>query len=388
MGYPRRDCGRRRHSSGVRRSVFGGKAQRRVPRRFSIEPLEDRALMTCIVQPTYLVFHAKTLESAATSGSLHAASVSSLSTAAPTGLAPAQIRTAYGINLITSGGIQGNGSGQTIAIVDAYDAPNLLDSTDPGFDTSDLHQFDAQFGLPDPPSFRKVGQDGSANLAPASGSSGWSVESSLDVEWAHAVAPGANIVLVEANDASLTSIMAAIDTARNLPGVSVVSMSFGTGEIRRRDCLRLHLHDPGRSYGRDLCRVDGRRRAPGEYPAYSPNVLAVGGTTLDLSANGGYGRETGWSGSGGGQSTQESEPTYQGRGAVFRLAPDPRRVLRRRSGVGRSRVRFLRLRQHVALDSSRRHERVGALLERRSLRWPISCAPRRTGPPWTEPRSP
>ncbi len=186
--------------------------------------------MTCIVQPTYLVFHAKTLESAATSGSLHAASVSSLSTAAPTGLAPAQIRTAYGINLITSGGIQGNGSGQTIAIVNAYDAPNLLDSTDPGFDTSDLHQFDAQFGLPDPPSFRKVGQDGSANLAPASGSSGWSVESSLDVEWAHAVAPGANIVLVEANDASLTSIMAAIDTARNLPGVSVVSMSFGTSE--------------------------------------------------------------------------------------------------------------------------------------------------------------
>ena len=74
------------------------------------------------------------------------------------GFTPQQIRAAYGIDQIMFGSIVGDGSGQTIAIVDAYDHPGLLNSSDPNFATSDLAMFDKQFGLPDPPSFTKLDQ--------------------------------------------------------------------------------------------------------------------------------------------------------------------------------------------------------------------------------------
>ena len=122
-----------------------------------------------------------------------------LSYASPVGMTAQMIRTAYGINSILLGSVSGTGAGQTIAIIDAYDDPDLLDSTDPNFATSDLHKFDLQFGLPDPPSFLKLSQSGGTIMPAASGSSGWSVEESLDVEWAHAIAPQANIILFEAN---------------------------------------------------------------------------------------------------------------------------------------------------------------------------------------------
>src|SRR5262249_54283187 len=73
----------------------------------------------------------------------------------PWGLSPQQVAAAYGFNAIAFGAIAGDGSGQTIAIVDAYDDPALVDGTSPSFGTSDLAQFDRQYGLPDPPSFRK-----------------------------------------------------------------------------------------------------------------------------------------------------------------------------------------------------------------------------------------
>ena len=118
----------------------------------------------------------------------------------PTGLTPSIIRQAYGFNqVLFDGGIVGDGTGQTIAIVDAYHAPTIK---------NDLHAFDEAFGLPDPPSFLQVAQDGSTNFpsvdpAGAGAASGtWEVETALDVEWAHALAPGANILLVEANSPS------------------------------------------------------------------------------------------------------------------------------------------------------------------------------------------
>ena len=128
-----------------------------------------------------------------------------LSSTGPVGLTPAQIRHAYGFDQITfgNGSIQGDGTGQTIAIVDAYDAPTIA---------SDLHNFDLAFGLPDPPSFTRVAQDGSTNypaVDPAGkGTNNWEIEEALDVEWAHAISPSASIVLVEATsntDANLIS---------------------------------------------------------------------------------------------------------------------------------------------------------------------------------------
>jgi subtilase family serine protease len=113
-------------------------------------------------------------------------------TTGPTGLTPQEIQNAYGINLISfSGGtISGTGAGQTIAIVDPYNDPNIA---------SDLAAFDKQFGLAAPPSFTVD------NLGATTTDAGWALETSLDVEWAHAIAPQANVVLVEAATSSWAS---------------------------------------------------------------------------------------------------------------------------------------------------------------------------------------
>ena len=147
-----------------------------------------------------------------------------LATAGPTGTTPTQIRHAYGFDQIrfNGGTVAGDGSGTTIAIVDAYNDPNIA---------NDLHQFDLQFGLPDPPVFTQVNQTGGSTL-PATNSSSWTNEISLDVEWSHAIAPGANILLVEATNNSNTNLNAAAAYAAKQPGVVVVSMSFGGAEFR------------------------------------------------------------------------------------------------------------------------------------------------------------
>ena len=114
------------------------------------------------------------------------------------GLTPAQVTAAYGLNAIdftTSSGttVKGDGSGETIALIEAYNDPTIA---------SDLHTFDQAYGLPDPEADR--GQSvGSAVSATAQTNSGWTEEESLDVEWAHAIAPGANILVVEANSQSI-----------------------------------------------------------------------------------------------------------------------------------------------------------------------------------------
>src|SRR5262249_4717585 len=90
-----------------------------------------------------------------------------LFTPGPTGYTPQQVWTAYGIDQVRFAGIKGDGAGQTIAITDAYDNPEFVNSTDPNFAASALHIFDLTFGLPDPPSFTKVNQYGqAAPLAP------------------------------------------------------------------------------------------------------------------------------------------------------------------------------------------------------------------------------
>src|SRR6478736_6413041 len=141
----------------------------------------------------------------------------------PEGLTPAQVRHAYGIdNILFNGVIKGDGKGQTIAIVDAFNNPTIV---------NDLKVFDQTFGLPDPPSFRVVNQRGAIgplNLPPPD--EGWAGEIALDVEWAHAIAPAANILLVEATDNSFANLVAAVDFARRQPGVVVVSNSYGGGE--------------------------------------------------------------------------------------------------------------------------------------------------------------
>ena len=242
-------------------------------------------------------------------------------TANPQGFFPAQIAGAYGINQIQFGSVTGDGTGQTIAIIGVGDNPSLLSTTDPNYGTSDLAVFDQEFALPDPPSFQKVNIFGASTpLPPPTGT--WPSEEALDVEWAHAIAPMANILLVEADEDQLSSQMVAVAYARTVPNVSVISMSFGwDGDYSDEQPYgdeQLFTTTPANHIGGiTYVASTGDNGATGgypEYPAYSPGVLAVGGTVLNVGGDNIYGGETGWSGSGGGMSPFE-QPAYQ-RGIV------------------------------------------------------------------------
>jgi hypothetical protein len=255
--------------------------------RLCLEPLEARALLSA----------GSLLDSIFAQPNVHAAAVTNPT---PQGYTPAQVRAAYGVNQIAfSNGVAGDGSGQTIAIVDAYDDPNIA---------SDLHAFDQTFGIADPPSFTKLNQNGGASLPAAN--AGWSEEIALDVEWAHAIAPGARILLVEANTSSLSDLLAAVDVARQASGVSVVSMSWGSSEFFGETQYDSHFTTPAGHTPVTFFASAGDSGAGASWPAASPNVVAVGGTSLNV-AGGNYASETAWSGSGGGYSQVESEPSSQ-----------------------------------------------------------------------------
>lgn len=223
---------------------------------------------------------------------------------APTqGYTPAQIRQAYGFGPAGQAGFTGSdGSGQTIAIVVAYDDPRIV---------SDLRVFDRQFGLNDPPMFTRANQSGGTAL-PAR-NAGWARETALDVEWAHAVAPEANLVLIEAKSDRLTDLMAAVDTARQLPGVSVVSMSWGVDEFPNESSLDSYFTTPPNHTGVTFVASSGDTSS-GEgpqWPSTSPNVLSVGGTSLVLGSSGNVISEATWNGAISGTSRYEPPPAYQ-----------------------------------------------------------------------------
>jgi hypothetical protein len=244
----------------------------------------------------------------------------------PWGLAPHQVRTAYAFPDAAAG----TGTGQTIAIVDAYDDPDLLDSSDADFSSSDLARFDREYGLPDPPGFVKIDEQGGSTNLPGTDPAGagtpgnWEEEEALDVEWTHAMAPGASIILVECNSSSSADLYQGAMTAASLPGVSVVSMSWGAGEYNGETAFDGDFTTPAGHQGVTFVASAGDDGAPGTYPAYSQNVVAVGGTSLTLLDGDAYGGETAWSDGGGGTSAMELEPAFQGasQGSGMRTIPD------------------------------------------------------------------
>ena len=218
----------------------------------------------------------------------------------PYGYTPAQVDAAYGFNSVKFGTVTGIGAGQTIAIVDAYNDPNIR---------SDLTAFDTQFKLAAPPSFSVVNQTGGSSL-PAT-NSGWDLEIALDVEWAHSIAPGASILLVEATSSSLTDLMTAVNYAKSVSTVSEISMSWGSSEFSGEKSYDSAFTTPSGHIGITFIAASGDEGAPAEWPGVSPNIMAVGGTTLNVTSSGAYSSETAWSGSTGGLSAYESEPTFQ-----------------------------------------------------------------------------
>jgi subtilase family serine protease len=282
----------------------GSKAcsKRRQPTyRPQIEVFEEKIQpSSTVMSPTYMVIQPTHATNQVTPAS---------GSAGPVGLTPSQVRQAYGINAITfsSNGttIAGTGTGQTIAIVDAYDDPSIA---------TDLSVFDQQFGLAAPPSFVKVGLNASGTASTTSfptQNSGWAGEEELDVEWAHASAPDASIVLVEANSASNNDLLAGVNYARNYAGVTAVSMSWGGSDFSGQTQDDSYFTTPAGHVGITFFASAGDSGTPSGWPATSSHVVAVGGTTLNVDAAGDYLSESAWSDSGGGLSSVVTQPSYQ-----------------------------------------------------------------------------
>lgn len=226
-----------------------------------------------------------------------------LSSASPTGLSPSAIQSVYNLSGLSPS--SGAGAGQIIAIVDAFHDPNAL---------SDLNTFNSQYGYPALSTCTSLSQSGPCfEQADPEGTpgtdSGWILEESLDIEWAHAQAPAAKIVLVEAASTSSTDLFGAVSYANSI-GATEVSMSWGGSDSAGEAAFDADMAHAGTLYTASA----GDSGHGAEYPAASPNVIAVGGTTLNGCSGtscAGFTNETAWSGSGGGASAVEALPAYQ-----------------------------------------------------------------------------
>ncbi len=241
---------------------------------------------------------------------------------------PAQIRSAYGVDEITFNGVTGDGTGQTIAIIDAYNDPDIISDANAFSTEFDLPQFNVSGG----PTLQVLNETGGTTLPSNSSPGGWDLEESLDVEWAHAIAPQANIILFEANSSENSDLFTAVTTASDYAGVSVVSMSFsspqlvdfysGVSETGEDSTFTTPIGHQGVTF---LAATGDDGAIDLGYPALSPNVVAVGGTTLNVGTDDSYLGESAWDGSGGGAGLQELQPSYQSssiNGTGLRTAPD------------------------------------------------------------------
>ncbi len=217
----------------------------------------------------------------------------------PSGYFPADLQSAYSLSAAISS-LASKGGHPLVAVVDAYNDPNAA---------SDLATYRAQFGLPacttSSGCFTQVSQTGSTTTLPA-GSTSWSQEISLDLDMVSAICPQCYIALVEASSASLADLGAAVDEAVSL-GAVAVSNSYGASEFSGETSYDPYYSHPGVA----ITASAGDGGYGVEYPAASPYVTAVGGTTLVPNNNSRGWSETVWSGTGSGCSAYEAAPGWQ-----------------------------------------------------------------------------
>lgn len=199
------------------------------------------------------------------------------------------------------------GGSQIIALVDAYDYPTAY---------NDLTIFSEQFGLPLLPRCSESVTTSCFEQLYASGSKptsngSWGLEEALDIEWAHAMAPQASIVLVEATSDSLANLFSAVAVASQFvisnAGKGEVSMSWGSDEFSGEAFYDGYMQTAGVVY----FAAAGDTGGEVIYPSASPYVVSAGGTSVNRNASGGFESETTWSDGGGGASLVEPVPAYQ-----------------------------------------------------------------------------
>jgi subtilase family serine protease len=257
---------------------------------------------------------------------------------------PQQIQKAYDLTSTLAAGY--TGSGQTIIIIDSFGSPTIA---------QDLQAFDAAYGLPDPPSFTVLSPLGTVPFDPTNSDQvGWGFETSLDVEWAHAMAPGANIVL-------LTSPVSETEGVQGMPEFlalekyaldhklgKIISQSWAATEntlftpagqqvfadfeafYQRAMHENVTVFASSGDFGSSNPDVNGNIYPfpTVGYPASSPRVTAVGGTSLYSDTAGNYLYEIAWFAGGGGVSQQFAEPSYQ-----FSLPSSVQQILGQHRGL-------------------------------------------------------
>jgi len=226
---------------------------------------------------------------------------------------PTGVLTAYNVYGVVGGN---GGAGMTIAIVDAFHYAGA---------EADLATFNAAMGLPACTTgngcFKQVNQTGGAPGGPAD--NGWAVEVSLDIEWAHAMAPNAKIVLVEGDDNSFDSLNIAVATAVNVMGADIVSNSYGAVDFPGES-----FYDAAINFNKPLLYSSGDASTPTSYPCSSPYATCIGGTKLTVDGTLHRTAEVAWgdgipgdSGGGGGCSVEELDPGYQSSNGVLNCFP-------------------------------------------------------------------
>jgi subtilase family serine protease len=234
----------------------------------------------------------------------------------PSGLFPADLQNAYKLPSATAG------SGQTVAIVDAFDDPTA---------ESDLAVYRSQFGLPPCTTangcFRKIDQRGGTSFPRKDG--GWAQEISLDLDMVSATCPNCKITLVEADSNSFANLGAAENTAASR--ANVVSNSFGGGDASDATFGSFYNH-PGVA----ITASSGDAGFGVEYPASSHFVTAVGGTSLQRASNTRGWSETAWAGAGSGCSAFNTALTGQAgvdTGCAMRAVADVSAIADPNTGV-------------------------------------------------------
>jgi hypothetical protein len=209
------------------------------------------------------------------------------------GYDPADLRSAYDLPSEFAG------SGQTVAIVDAYDDPKA---------EADLAVYRSRYGIPACSTangcFKKVNQTGGTKYPIAE--AGWALEISLDLDMASAACPKCHILLVEASSNTDGNLDTAEDEAATL-GATEISNSWGSEEFSGENSDDAFFDHPGVP----ITAAAGDSAYGAEYPAASPDVIAVGGTALTRASNTRGWSETAWNETGSGCSVYEPKPAWQ-----------------------------------------------------------------------------
>jgi len=206
----------------------------------------------------------------------------------PCGFEPVAMQTAFGLNSLYNGGL--DGTGQTVVVVDAFGSPTAA---------ADIGKFSSTFSLP-APNFAVFDPQG-----PPPFDSGWAGETTLDIEWSHAMAPGAKVVLIETIDNFDNNLMGGIQYALDNSLGNVISNSYG-GDEYDDDSQNMQAWDDLNAEAAGLgVSVNFSTGDSGDFyrdvghitvsvPSNSPHATAVGGASVFLNADYSLQFQTGW----------------------------------------------------------------------------------------------